>query len=372
MKGKRLLSLLLAVCLLPIVLPSPAEADTTAWDTLDRAMTGQTGTTYGEWSGKTGNSGAVYAGVSAGGNDSIQLRSKGSNSGIVTTASCGKATRIVVTWNDGTDSGRTLDVYGKNTAYTQATDLYINVQGTKIGSIVCGQSAELTITDDYAFIGFRPGNGTVYLDKIEIEWKTGDEMPEPHADGFYLIGPNWTIGAIDAAQQFRENPDIEEEYMLTTTLAAGDRIKVVKIVKDAIAEWYPDGSGNEYTVDEAHAGDVTVYFRETCNSEWSEFGGHISIVNDFGITCVSDEHGRISTSVPHAPTGMTVTVAVEPDEGYELETLTVLYGDEQIEATKVSILEYAFVMPESDVTVCAAFRKALQPKFMTQSLLLSG
>ena len=78
-------------------------------DVLNRATTGITGTSYADWSGKTVKSDAVYAGNSAGGNSSIQLRSTNSNSGIVsTTASGGKLKKITVTWNSSTTSGRTV------------------------------------------------------------------------------------------------------------------------------------------------------------------------------------------------------------------------------------------------------------------------
>ena len=165
----------------------PAEgAPITVVDVLDRAWTGNTQTSYVSWSGKTSNSTAVYAGNSAGGNSSIQLKSKDSSSGIVTTTSGGKAKKIVVVWNSETSSGRTLDIYGKNTAYSAVSDLYSSSQGTKIGSIVCGTSTSLTIEDDYEYIGLRSNSGAMYLDKIEITWETGESggttEPDPTPD----------------------------------------------------------------------------------------------------------------------------------------------------------------------------------------------
>lgn len=150
------------------------EASSEVTDTLNRATTGVTGTTYTDWSDKTATSSAVYAGQSAGGNSSIQLRSTNSNSGIITTASGGKATKITVTWYSGTASGRTLNVYGKNTAYSEATDLYSeSTQGTKLGTIVYGTSTELVIDGDYEYIGVRSASGAMYLSEIQITWDTG-------------------------------------------------------------------------------------------------------------------------------------------------------------------------------------------------------
>ena len=145
-------------------------------DVLDLAFTGvAAATTYADWSGKTDVSDAVYAGQSAGDKNTIQLRSNNNNSGIVTTASGGFARKITITWNSATSSGRTLNVYGKNTAYTAATDLYNNsTQGTLIGTIVCGTSTVLEIAGNYAFIGMRSKSGAMYIDEIKIEWESSN------------------------------------------------------------------------------------------------------------------------------------------------------------------------------------------------------
>ncbi|MBR6630412.1 MAG: hypothetical protein IKK89_00520 [Alistipes sp.] len=154
----------------------PDPSSTSIVDILNRALTGVTGTSYTEWSGKTDSSTAVYAGNSAGGNESIQLRSNNSNSGIVTTASAGKVTKVVVDWNSNTASGRTLNIYGKNTAYTAATDLYdSNKQGTLLGTIVYGTSTELVIEGDYEYIGMRSNSGAMYLTEIQITWSASDD-----------------------------------------------------------------------------------------------------------------------------------------------------------------------------------------------------
>ena len=97
------------------------------------------------------------------------------------------------------------------------------------------------------------------------------------ADGHYLIRPDWTVSAIDPAQKFEPNGSAQGEYLLTTDLSAGEKLKVVKVVNGAINAWYPDGTGNEYTVDEAHAGHVTVYFRDAYYPDWASFGGYIYI-----------------------------------------------------------------------------------------------
>lgn len=178
---------------------------TSAWaeevtDVLDRTLTGVTGTSYVEWSGKTATSDAVYAGQSAGGNSSIQLRTNNNNSGIITTASGGKIKSITVTWNSNTAAGRTLNIYGSNTAYNATTDLYdSNKQGTLLGSIVKGTSTSLEVEGDYTFIGIRSNKDAMYIDNIEIVWEASSSptVPaptfDPPAGTYYSDSGSYTI-----------------------------------------------------------------------------------------------------------------------------------------------------------------------------------
>lgn len=133
-----------------------------------------TATAYSTWSvsSEDTNSGAAYSGQSAGSHSSIQLRSKNNNSGVVTTTSGGKVKKIVVTWESNTANGRTLNIYGNDSAYSDATDLYdSSKQGTLLGTIVCGTSTELEISGDYAFIGFRSASDAMYLSEVKITWE---------------------------------------------------------------------------------------------------------------------------------------------------------------------------------------------------------
>ena len=147
----------------------------TVTDVLNREWTEVSGTTYKDWNGKTATSSAVYAGNSAGGNESIQLRSDKSSAGIITTTSGGKARKVTVVWNTNTASGRVLNIYGKNSAYSAATDLYGNNAGTLIGSITYNTSTTLTIDSDYEYIGIRSNSGALYLTSISIQWETDGE-----------------------------------------------------------------------------------------------------------------------------------------------------------------------------------------------------
>jgi len=163
-------------------------------DKLTLATTGVSGNSYTAWSGKTVVSSAIYAGNSAGDKESIQLRSNSSNSGIITTASGGTLKSVTVKWHSDTQSGRTLNVYGKNSAYSSTTDLYTDATaGVLLGTIVMGTSTTLTIDGIYTFIGLRSDSGAMYLTEVDIEWETtAVEIPE------YNVTASATNGTVTA------------------------------------------------------------------------------------------------------------------------------------------------------------------------------
>lgn len=126
---------------------------------------------YNDFSNISGPSGAAYAGNAMKSQaNAIQMRTKNENSGIVTTQSGGIATKIMVTWNSATTTARSLDIYGSETPYTNAGDLYKSSKGTLIGSLPNGTSS-LDIQGTYPYIGIRSNDGALYLDDITITWQ---------------------------------------------------------------------------------------------------------------------------------------------------------------------------------------------------------
>ncbi len=135
---------------------------------------------YNNFSSISVTSNAVYAGNAASNTGTcIQLRTTNNNSGIVTTTSGGKIVSVEIEWATNTTSGRVLDVYGKNSAYSAASDLYnTSKQGTKLGSFTYSsstvQTATLEVSGDYQYIGIRSKSGALYLNYIKITWSNGD------------------------------------------------------------------------------------------------------------------------------------------------------------------------------------------------------
>ncbi len=153
-------------------------------------------------------------------------------------------------------------------------------------------------------VGEQGSNGILVLDFgfahngdiIEIYGVTIEETACPAPPVYYLVG-SMTEWAAEADYLFAENPEAAGEFFLTTTLAVGDAIKVVGIQEDK-ETYYPDGFGNEYVVDAAHAGETTVYFRPDGNPEWAAFGGYFFIPdNGQGIDQITNDQLPMTNKV---------------------------------------------------------------------------
>lgn len=83
-------------------------------------------------------------------------------------------------------------------------------------------------------------------------------------------------------------------------------------------------------------------------------GGHVKIVPkpSYSITCEASSNGTVTADKASTYAGDTVTLTVTPDAGYELDALTVTYGENQT----VEVTNNQFTMPDADVTVTATFK----------------
>ena len=136
-------------------------------DVLNRELTGVSSgsTNYTSWSNKTSNSEAVYAGKTAGSNNSIQMNASSGN-GIITTTSGGKVKSISVEWESHTQNGRYITIYGSENALTLSTI----TSGTSLGTIKCGTNTSITVNGNYNHIGIV-ANNALYLSAINITWQ---------------------------------------------------------------------------------------------------------------------------------------------------------------------------------------------------------
>ena len=106
------------------------------------------------------------------------------------------------------------------------------------------------------------------------------------------------------------------------------------------------------------AGSVTVQTTQKIKvvSSSAHTGDSGSGDTTYGITVKSAKNGDVTASHKTASKGATVTLTVDPDKGYVLDTLTVLDGkDKELKLTEKNG-KYTFTMPASKVTVEAMFK----------------
>lgn len=151
-----------------------STSTTTVTDVITANDLVATNTTYKNFSNVTSNSTASYTGNSAkDANDAIQMRSGTGNgtihSGIVSTVSGGTLASITINVSSGS---KTIDIYGNNTAYTSAEELYANGATSNQGSIIGSTTTSATITpdNDYQYVGIRSHDGFIYISSIELKW----------------------------------------------------------------------------------------------------------------------------------------------------------------------------------------------------------
>ena len=237
-----------------------------------------TGNTYTDFSGVKLTSDAVYAGNSAYNNGNIQLRSK-NNSGIVTTTSGGKILTVKITVASGTN---TIDVYGSNTAYTSAADLYnTSKQGTKLGSLTA--TGTISVSGDYKYVGIRSNNNALYLSSIEFTWNTST-APTAAAPTFSPVGGTYTEA---------------QSVTITSTTEGAD----IYYTLDGSA---PTTSSTEYT------GPITISETATLKAIATKTGMNNSAVNSADYTILNAEDAMTVADGITYTQGVGTTGSTEP------------------------------------------------------------
>ena len=120
--------------------------------------------------------------------------------------------------------------------------------------------------------------------------------------------------------------------------------------------WYTEkNGGTKITTATSFDKDTTVYAHWTYTGSTGGGGGGVTA---YPITVKSAKNGDVTASHKSAAKGTTITLTVDPDKGYVLDTLTVLDGkDKDLKLTEKNG-KFTFTMPASKVTVAATFKAA--------------
>ena len=159
---------------------------------------------------------------------------------------------------------------------------------------------------------------------------------------------------------------VEPVYAVTISIPDGATI-VVKDSKGVEAVAETDGTyklvAGKYNYTVSKSGYNTKRGSFTVNEADMSFSVSLSVYipyvpsgSGYHVTVEESENGGVSITPASATAGQIVTITVDPDKGYVLETLTVLdQNDKAIQLTYKGNGKYTFKMPASKVTVYATF-----------------
>ena len=115
-----------------------------------------------------------------------------------------------------------------------------------------------------------------------------------------------------------------------------------------------------YDFDTPVTADVTLYAKWTANSSGGSSGGGGSRNNSYAVSTPKADNSSVTVNNGStAKKGDTVTITVKPDEGYEIDKVTVTDSKgNSITVTDKGDGKFSFVMPDSKVDVKATFVKS--------------
>ena len=233
------------------ILISDIKIVTSVLDVIDRSFTGVSANSgYAEWDSKIGTSGAVYAGQSAGGNDSIQLRAT-KPSGIVSTSSAGTIRSVRIEWNSNTVD-RYLSIYASNTAFTGPDNLYDGATFIEKLSKTNGETY-YEFQDDYKYVGIRSESGALYLDKVTFEWNVVEKeitvlsMTGDLAKKNYFDNESWDYTGLKVEASYSDGS--KEDVTFKADFVWEDKTPVVGAQQVKVKAVFEGKETNELTFD---------------------------------------------------------------------------------------------------------------------------
>ena len=176
----------------------------------------------------------------------------------------------------------------------------------------------------------------------------GDGTTDP-AQGFTITATAGEGGAITPSGRVAVANGGSQTF--TVTADSGYSISDVT-VDDSTAAAVVQNDNGTYTVQNVTK-DCTVHATFSKNSS---SGGSSSSSTRYTVSVEDTDNGSVKVSPTRASRGTTVTITVKPDEGYELDKLTVTGKDgDSIKLTDKGDGKYTFKMPASKVEVEAVF-----------------
>ena len=214
----------------------------------------------------------------------------------------------------------------------------------------------------------KPVNEDYLADSVKAQLESASNPEAPYS--YYpsleaaqaAAQPGDTITEVNATSG-------EKKYTVTLDYADGDTKDSVYTVTEGTEHTLPTPSRSGYTFEGWYDGSsrVSSPYKVTkdviLTAEWDYNGSSSSSGSTRYTVSVEDtDNGSVKVSPTRASKGSTVTVTVKPDEGYELDKLTVTdKNGDSVKLTDKGDGKYTFQMPASKVTVEAVFT-AVEPE----------
>ena len=241
-----------------------------------------------------------------------------------------------------------VNIIGNNLDLLDETNELLLIANDTIEDVVPNE----IVVEELKYYGFYPlGKGNAYADSSRTDFYSNDG------------GENWISVSSEVKQSYyvtvseSENGTVTAvEYALPNDIVTLNVSPAENYALDTIT--VTDASGNPVTVENnqftmpASAVNVSATFK---------------YAPKYNITVNTSENGSVSADMQTATEGTTVTLTVIPDEGYELDTLTVMNGE-----TEVTVTDNTFVMPAGEVTVSATFKKIPRTITIDNSIITNG
>ena len=214
----------------------------------------------------------------------------------------------------------------------------------------------------------KPVNEDYLADSVKAQLESASNPEAPYS--YYP--------SLEAAQAAAQPGDTITEvnattgktkYTVTLDYADGETANSLYTVTEGTELTLPTPSRSGYTFEGWYDGSsrvsspYKVMKNVTLTAEWDYNGSSSSSGSTRYTVSVEDtDNGSVKVSPARASKGSTVTVTVKPDEGYELDKLTVTdKNGDSVKLTDKGDGKYTFQMPASKVTVEAVFT-AVEPE----------
>ena len=206
------------------------------------------------------------------------------------------------------------------------------------------------------------GTYTITKPEASITVHVTFEKNEPEVKSHAINIGKMENGKVTAAVKGEAVETAEENAEVTLTVAPdeGYRLKAGTLA----ATYQVPGENADETKTETKKVDLTPVEGKEGEYTFKMPAADVTVTAEFEQTykvevAATLEHGSVEPDKKIAAAGETVQLTVTPDEGYELESIHVTYGNEQ----EVTVnKDNTFVMPAGDVNVSARFKEAEETK----------